>query len=366
VATVDSLFKNYLRLIEPSEEAVERAAFAHGPLRADLAKDPEYGPYVERTLLSGSYGRDTATFFIKDVDIIVQTNFTLEDLNKQQLSGETEQQCLLRLTKEAIDRTEGRVARTRTARRSIHVKLPAEINNLGKEVPELTLDIVPVRIPLDQDADPMIIADRELQAWFFTYPNTQLSDSCKRNDRSYYIVDRHSYKPLVKIFKAWKKVHFHAQKTPKGFVLECLTATFYNPDAQHWLEAIRDLWQNIADAWSNPDGITQIPTVRDISNSSPHWIDIAKTVEESQKVIRTIHQHLNLVKQALAEADSDVAQAAKTLQRVFGDDYSEGGIYFPLPKDLDENFSDDSETGGKSLPTIMPSRSNIKEAPAFG
>lgn len=368
MATLDGLFKEYLRLIEPSPAAATRAVAAHGPLRDDLQADEEYGPYVERTLLSGSYGRETAIFFIKDVDIIIQTTFTLEQLRQLKNSDETEQACLLRLTQEALRRT-GRTARTRAARRSIHVKLPAEINDQGGEdAPELTLDIVPVLILTDKETDPMRIADRELQEWFDTYPNTQLEDSCARNERSFYIVDRHSYKPLVKIFKAWKKVHYQSAKTPKGFVLECLTATYHNPDARHWLEAIRDLWQKIADAWPKPDAITQIPQVRDISHSSPHWIDIAKTLEEAQDVIRTIHEHLGLVKQALTEAEKDVAQAAKTLQRVFGDDYSEGGIYFPLPQDLDEGSGDGNRTDAKPTPATnkLTSKSNIKEAPPFG
>jgi len=61
MATLDDLFTKYLCHIEPSEEAVKRAVDAHEPLREDLKKDSSFGPFIVRTLLSGSYGRNTAT-----------------------------------------------------------------------------------------------------------------------------------------------------------------------------------------------------------------------------------------------------------------------------------------------------------------
>jgi peptidoglycan/xylan/chitin deacetylase (PgdA/CDA1 family) len=68
-------------------------------------------------------------------------------------------------------------------------------------------------------------------------------------------------------------------------------------------------------------------------------------------VLKKIHNHLELIKQAKEEAEKDLTQSAKTLQRVFGDD--EDGICFPLPEDLEE-----SESNAKS-------RSNVREAPPF-
>jgi hypothetical protein len=365
MTTLNDLFTEYLHQIEPSPEAVERAKDSHGPLREDLEKDEKYGPFVARTVLSGSYGRDTAIFFIKDVDVIIQTTLTKSYLREKKKPDETEQECLLRLTQEAIRRT-GRAARTRKARRSIHVKLPEEINDMGEEeVPELTMDIVPVLIQTDKDKDPMTIADKDLRDWYDTYPITQLEDSKERNGRSLIIGDRHSYKPLVKMFKAWKQVHFRSTKTPKGFVLECLTAKYHNPEAEHWVEAVRDLFQNVCDEWPDPEDLTDIPKISDISDSAPYLIPIAKTVEEARKVLQKIHQHLDLVKQAIEEAESDLTKSAKTLQRVFGQDCEI--ICFPLPEDN----GDDDENGGKgesrkSSPFISGSRSDVREAPEFG
>lgn len=361
MATLDDLFKEYLCRIEPLEKAVKRAVNAHKPLREDLEKDSVYGPFVVRTILSGSYGRDTAIFWIKDVDVIIQTSFTINDLRERCREGETEQLCLLRLTQEAIRRT-GRAARTRKARRSIHVTLPEETNEKGELVPELTMDIVPVLVPFDKDSDPMTIADKDLEGWYTTYPNTQLKDSEERNQQSAILVDRHSYKPLVKIFKAWKKVHFGGAKTPKGFVLECMTAQYHNPDASRWVEAVRDLWQNICDTWPDPDALSgDPPTVPDISNLAPEPIAIAKTLDEAKGVLSKIHRHLALVNQAIEEAETDITKSAKTLRRVFGQDCDD--ICFPLPDDLDGG---NSRTSTKSSPFIRKSQSDVREAPPFG
>lgn len=360
MATLDDLFREYLHRVQPDKNAVKRASKAHKPLREELEKDESYGPHVAKTMLSGSYGRGTATFYIKDVDVILQTTFTRELLQAEKRDDETEQHCLLQLTQDAIRRT-GRAARTRKARRSIHVTLPEELNDLGETVPELTMDIVPVLLQYGEDVDPMTIADRELEEWYDTYPATQLEDSRTRNENSAEIGDRHSYKPLVKIFKAWKKVHYDLQKTPKGFILECLTGSYHNPWAIHWIDAVHDLFANICLAWPDPDNLDDIPKVPDISDSSPHMIPIAKTVDEAQDVLTTIHNHLALIEQAMEEAETDLTQSAQTLQRVFGEDCDD--ICFPLQEDLDEPENGGSK--GRSSP-FKQSRSDVREAPEFG
>ncbi len=350
MTTMNDLFEEYLRRIEPSPEAKERAKDSHNPLRDDLEKDEEYGPFLENTILSGSYGRKTAILDIKDVDVIVKTNFTLADLLEKKRDSETVQKCLLRLTREAIERT-GRSAKTKTARRSIYVELPPDDDD---DMTELTMDIVPVRIQTDADTDPMTISDHESGQWYDTYPNTQLADSVSRNQQSHEINGRHNYKPLVKIFKAWKKVHYRKRKTPKGFILECLTATYHNPDAEQWIDTVHDLFQNICNKWPDPENLPlspDIPEVSDVSDSAPYKIPIAKTRGQAQRVLKKIHNHLELIQQAKEEAEEDLTKSAKTLRRVFGDD--EDGIYFPLPEDLETN-----ERNQKS-------KSNVREAPPF-
>lgn len=358
MTTLDDLFTKYLQSIMPDDRAVERAKTAHEDLRDDLEADEELGQFIARTLLSGSYGRDTATHGIKDVDIILQLTLTQAQVRSMKHENETEQACLLRLTKKAIERT-GRAAETKTARRSINVELPEEINEIAGNLPALTLDIVPVLIPYDKEVDPMWIADRELRQWCYTYPNSQLNDSMDRNQQSEEIDGYHSYKSLVKMMKSWKKVHFGKNKTPKGFILECLVAQYHNPRAKHWIDAVIDFLQNVCDAYPDPDTLQTIPQVHDISNLNPQNVPIAKTLEDARRILNKMHWSLAQVKLARETAKTDLFQAAKILQLVFGADASMD-LCFPLPEEDDaksNNITPISERGSKH---------NVREAPQFG
>jgi hypothetical protein len=362
MTTLNDLFREYLTSIEPDpQKAVARAAKSHKPLREALEKDTTFGQFVVSTMLSGSYGRDTAIFHIKDVDVILKTSLSPNYLEDNKRDSETAQEYLLRLTQEAIKRADFEIVEsTRKARRSIFVKLKTDMDD--DDLPQLTMDVVPVLVQSYKDSDPMLVADRgsddTLCGWYDTYPNTQLSDSVDRNQASNTIGDRHLYKPLVKIMKAWKRVHFSSKKTPKGFILECLTAEFHNRYSQSWIDAVRDLFQNVANQYPNPQLISIIPDVGDISNSSPHRIPIAKTVDEAKEVLETFHTHLQLLLQAVTEAETDLDVSAKTLQRIFGQDREIA--YFPLPSDLAN-----SEANKSSSPLII-SKSNVREAPQFG
>ena len=335
--TLDTLFRDYLKdCIMPFDKAVTRAIKAHSDLRTDLEADEKFGKFIVRTLLSGSYGRDTAIRAIKDVDIVVQLDLSLADLQSLAKQDETAQECLLRLLQEAILRT-GRAARTRKARRSVHVTLPEEINEIGEDLPELTLDIVPVLLQLDKDTDPMLIADKDLVGWYDTYPITQLKDSERRNGASTELNGYRSYKSLVKIMKAWKVVHFGGAKTPKGFILECLTATYHNPKADHWIDTVHDLFQNICLQWPSPELLATIPLVHDISNQNPTFIPIAKTIDDAKRVLEKMHKHLALIEQAMEEAETNTYKSAKTLQRVFW--IRSRNNLFPPSKRRKEQFS---------------------------
>lgn len=341
MTTMNDLFITYLAAIEPYPKAVKRASVAHTSLRDDLKADAKLGPRMLNSFLSGSYGRWTSIKGIKDVDIVIPLNYTLAELLELCHKDETAQHCLLRLVREAIELSGRHVESSAMRRRSILVKLSDDVNGILDDEPELTLDIVPV-LPqinasgqMDQYSDPLWIADRDLCQWLWTYPNTQLSDSEDRNAESSYLVDRHHYKPLAKIMRAWKKVNFGNQKTPKGLFLECMVAEFHNPQATSWILAVRDMLKNALDAWGDPEYFVTPPTVADISNSSPNRVPLVKhekpeDLDRVKYIVKKMRRHLELIDQTLEEAETDLCRAAKTLQRVFGSDQDE--ICFPLPE----------------------------------
>ena len=80
-------------------------------------------------------------------------------------------------------------------------------------------------------------------------------------------------------------------------------------------------------------------------------IPIAKTREQAQKLLKKLHSHLEIIEQAMEEAEEDLTKSAKTLRRVFVDDCDV--ICFPLPEDLEESNRS------------QKSRSDVREAPPF-
>jgi hypothetical protein len=380
MATLDDLFREYLHRIEPCDEPedgkkdpdnepVKRAREAHKQVREALENDEQYGPRVLKTMLSGSYGRCTSVWSIKDVDVIVQTDYTKDELRQLAKKDESEQHCLLRLTQEALKRAKLDVETT-ISRRSIHVKVSDEINALAPDYPKLTLDVVPVLASNGKDVDPMTIADRELVGWYDTFPRGQCDDSVERNGNSGVIGDRHGYKPEVKLLKAWKRIRFGDKRTPKGFVLECLAYAHHNPNVKHWGEAVRDLFQNICDTLGDPDYLVAVPEVHDVAKANNRLIKIAggrdmdpaQALEQAKNLVRQFHNDLEVIKQALEEAETDLTKSAKTWRRLFGRPSDE--FTFPLPEDLDEG------DGGKAAATVAGSTSKPKpdrrEAPRFG
>jgi hypothetical protein len=371
---MNDLFLEYLTSIEPYPKAIKRAQIAHDSLREDLKADPILGPRMLNSFLSGSYGRSTAIKGIKDVDIIIPLDYTFTELSELCKQGETVQHCLLRLVREAIKRSGRNVESSTIRRRSILVKLTDDVNGITDDEPELTLDIVPV-IPqmnvsgqVDQYTDPLWIADKDLCQWLWTYPNSQLADSEERNAESSYLVDRHHYKPLAKIMKAWKIVNFGSQKTPKGFFLECMVAEFHNPQATSWILAVRDMLKNACDGWGDPDYFIAPPTVADISKSSPNRVPLVKyekpeDLDRAKNIAKKIRRHLELIDQAIDEAKSDLYKAVKTLQIVFGSVLGE--ICFPLPeKEETSSSGSDGKTSntavynGKVKPVVMITNPN--------
>lgn len=360
MTTLNDLFIEYLGSIQPYSKAVERAQLAHSSLREDLKGDDFLGTHMLNSFLSGSYGRSTAIKGIKDVDIIIPFDYTFTELKDFCRHNETVQHCLLRLVREGIERSGRHVESTTIRRRSILVKLTDNINGVTDDEPDLTLDIVPVLLQnnlledIDQYTDPLWIADKDLSQWLWTYPNTQLSDSESRNGESSYIVDRHHYKPLVKILKAWKRVHFGAQKIPKGFFLECMVAQNHNPKATSWILALHDMLKKTCDTWGDPDSLTASPTVLDISEISINRISLIKVenpedLNKAKKVVKKMHRHLELITQAIDEENVDLLRAARTLQLVLGSDPDD--ILFPLPKSGYSSFNTPPKDNSSRMPS---------------
>lgn len=108
--------------MNPIRRRLSAARVAHDSLREDLEADANLGPRMLNSFLSGSYGRSTSIKGIKDVDIIIPLDYTFAELSEFCKAGESAQYCLLRLVREAIERSGRHVKSSTIRRRSILVK----------------------------------------------------------------------------------------------------------------------------------------------------------------------------------------------------------------------------------------------------
>src|SRR5687768_11643135 len=155
---LNALFDKFLQNIEPDEKMVGHAHSAHDPVRTFLEDDEDFGQYVEDTFLYGSYKRHTSVGDIKDVDIVVLTNFDTE-------SEDYTPQKVLRKLKSALARYYKDPENPEYQRRSIRVNDPLPDD---KEV-EMTLDIIPA-VPTGGENDPLLVPDKDVKKWILSHP----------------------------------------------------------------------------------------------------------------------------------------------------------------------------------------------------
>lgn len=221
--TTQQQFLDFLYEIEPSTSTVGACSSAHNTLREYLRTDENFKKFHENTFLSGSYKRDTAIRPQKlggvlqrpDVDIIVVTNHTQSDQPKSVLKA---------LEKALVDSGYKNI---KVNRRSINVTQTT-----------VDMDVVPII----ENGDSYLIPDVELTAWLTTNPPAHTQWTVDVNKAA-----GGRFKPLVKLFKWWRRVHLSELRRPKGFILECLVAQHMNLTETSYeelfvglLEAIRD------------------------------------------------------------------------------------------------------------------------------
>ena len=161
--TLPTCFDTFLQNIEPAKEMKKHAQDAHKPVREHLKDDEEFGQYFESSFLYGSYARHTAVGNIKDVDIVVLTNFDPDN------PDHTPKKALSKL-KAALTRHYEDAKNTTYNRKSIQVldPLPDELDV------EMTLDVIPA-IAIGDEHGPLLVPDREDGEWVFSHPRAHLS-----------------------------------------------------------------------------------------------------------------------------------------------------------------------------------------------
>jgi hypothetical protein len=284
-------FIDMLRDIEPAPSTVEACASAHRTLRSALEADETFKKVLVTTFLSGSYRRDTAirpalvdgVLQRPDVDVIVVTSHTKKDRPKEVLSA-----------LEKALRAAG-YENIKVNRRSICVTLKG-----------VDMDIVPVI----EEADAYLIPDVELKEWLTTNPPAHTQWTVNVNTEA-----GGRFKPLVKLFKSWRRVHLADLRRPKGFILECLVAKHMNYFQERHEPLFVTLLEAIRDAYALTVLLEKVPFLEDPGVPGNNVFSSVK-FEEFKKFYDTVKAQADLARKAMNEEDQD--KQLELWRKVFG------------------------------------------------
>ena len=195
-------FDKFLSNIEPSPSTVDYISSVQTNLRDYLRSHEKYKSIHKDTFLSGSYAKHTAirptnSDKKRDVDIIVVTSYTSEDD-----SGDVLQEL-----KDVL------------AEKELYSSAQVQSHSVGIKLANISVDVVPV-IENPDDKEIYLIGDSNTGDWTATDPKGHKTWSTQVNKDN-----NNEYKPLVKIFKWWRKTNCPEEtKYPKGITLEKIIA----------------------------------------------------------------------------------------------------------------------------------------------
>lgn len=242
---LQSYFKGLLSNIEPDEEAVAKAKKSHEDLREILQNDEEISKASPDTYLAGSYARDTATNYIKDVDVIL-----LIDLDHSTTSPYVVVAWVQASLREHYSHV--------TAQgRSVQVQTAAGFR----------LDVVP-SVAIGQRDGPILIPDRDAKSWVPSHPKGQIAFGIQKNKST-----NGYYKPLVKIMKFWRDRLSDADAKLKSYILENLVGENLLGAPPSYASGVVSILQNIHQRYSPYLKTGFVPRISDLGYPS---VNVAK------------------------------------------------------------------------------------------
>lgn len=220
-------FDKFLSNIEPSQSTVSYISSVQNTLRDYLKNHKVYADIYADSFLSGSYAKHTSIRPAKDdkkrdVDIIIVTNHCLSDDSLSVLSE------LFEVLQES----------------STYSSAELQHHSIGIELSQVSVDVVPV-IQDDEDESLYYVCDSETGEWIKTDPKGHKTWSTQVNQ------DNHNkYKPLVKIFKWWRRVNCPSDvRYPKGITLEKLIADNIGDSERSTEDLVISTMQNMISAY---------------------------------------------------------------------------------------------------------------------
>ncbi len=340
MTTLEKQFGLFLSNINPDKDAANYAMEAHNPVREYLEKDDLFGQYVTGSFLYGSYKRHTAVGDIKDVDIVILTNFDTE-------SDDHTPSKVLRKLKNALARYYNDPDNQEYQRRSIRVNTPLP----DKADCELTLDVIPA-VAVNGEKEPLMVPDREQKEWIWSNPKGHLihSSDLNRDNKDRYV-------PLVKIMKWWWKYQCTVRQPkverpkPKGFWIEVLTGECIDPSMYEYADHFIAILENISKKYA---GAKKVPELDD-PGLEGEKIKTNMGLEEFESFMQAVNDSLILAKQAREYSNN--LTSSKLWQKVFGEEK------FPLYQEEESEPREQSLVLGSSFHAKSLASMNWREAP---
>ena len=309
--TPNARFTEFLADIEPSPTTKSNASSAHTKLREKLRNDSDFADLHKNTLLSGSYKRDTAIrprmkngeAHRPDIDILVLTT------HSRHSSPE-----------DAVDDVFYVLNRhyTPTNRQARSVSVSTKFADM---------DVAPI---IDPDGDgTYYIPDRNQKEWIRTNPPGHSQWTTETNNRA-----GGRFKPLVKLFKWWRRENPTVGKRPKGYVLEVIAANCMNQRETHYGELFVKMLETIVEKYAFEVSLSMVPTIDDPSlpgNNITEGLSFAAFEGFYNKV----KSHAVIGREALSLEDQE--KATEKWRILFGDRFpktpirKEASLFDPAP-----------------------------------
>lgn len=303
---LNSLFKTFLSNIEPDPKAVGYAQDAHKPVRDALFDDEKFGQYVENTFLYGSYKRHTAVGDIKDVDIVVLTNFDTTD-------PKNTPQSVLRKLKEALARHYDDPENPEYQRRSIRINDPLP----DEPDVKMTLDIIPA-VAVNGEDQPLFVPDREVKEWIESHPKGHIEYTTTLNSEN---VSNGRFVPLAKILKWWWNYQCEVRQPdverpkPKGFWVECLAGETFDHTQSDWADHFIAVLTTIKALYEN---VSEPPQLRD-PGLTGKTVKTNMTLKEFQVFMTAVTESLTTAMAAREETDE--LKSSVLWREIFGEEF---------------------------------------------
>lgn len=293
-------FETLLRDIEPSPTTKKNASGAHRTLRAYLAAHEDFKSVHLDTFLAGSYRRDTSIRPRRigdrearpDIDIIAVTNHTRDDDPKAVLT-------LLRSC----------LAEEYTLDDKPHDR------SVGVITEQVEMDVVPIIAPYGMEGT-LYLPDKRLKEWIETNPPGHTAWATEVNKAA---GDR--FKPLVKLFKWWRRESPTISKRPKGFVIECIVADCMDRGEKSYPELFIGTLESIVRRYAFDVALKQVPRIED-PGVPGNSVTARLSFDAFEGFYNKAMAHAELGRRAMDEEDAE--ESLEMWRKIFGPRFPAG------------------------------------------